>query len=246
MPRKTASSPGARNSNRPFSTQSPSSENTSARAPGSPRRAASQPGSRRSPAARSSSAPEKAMRARSMGVRLRAMTGHARVHGLDIAYERHGQGPPLVLLHGALSDSRFWRRQLEGLAGEFTVVAWDEPGAGQSSDPPADFTLADFADCLAELIETLGLGARARGRAVLGRRGRAGALRARPTVRGVTHPGGHLRRLEGLAVRRRVRRPAGRRGTARDPAARRVRQGLPAGGAGRRRTGPPGRGAPRQ
>ena len=92
-----------------------------------------------------------------MGVRLRAMTGHARVHGLDIAYERHGQGPPLVLLHGALSDSRFWRRQLEGLAGEFTVMAWDEPGAGHSSDPPADFTLADFADCLAELIETLDL-----------------------------------------------------------------------------------------
>jgi pimeloyl-ACP methyl ester carboxylesterase len=92
-----------------------------------------------------------------MGVRLRAMTGHARVHGLDIAYERHGQGPPLVLLHGALSDSRFWRRQLEGLAGEFTVMAWDEPGAGRSSDPPTDFTLADYADCLAELIETLNL-----------------------------------------------------------------------------------------
>ena len=92
-----------------------------------------------------------------MGVRLRAMTGHARVHGLDIAYERHGQGPPLVLLHGALSDSRFWRRQLEGLAGEFTVMAWDEPGAGHSSDPPTDFTLADYADCLAELIETLNL-----------------------------------------------------------------------------------------
>jgi pimeloyl-ACP methyl ester carboxylesterase len=44
------------------------------------------------------------------------------------------------------------------LADEFTVVAWDEPGAGRSSDVPADFGLADYADCLAALIEALALG----------------------------------------------------------------------------------------
>ena len=38
------------------------------------------------------------------------------VGGLRVAYRRAGQGPPLVLLHGGLSDSREWRRQLEGLA----------------------------------------------------------------------------------------------------------------------------------
>jgi pimeloyl-ACP methyl ester carboxylesterase len=82
----------------------------------------------------------------------------SRVNGLDVAYERAGDGPPLVLLHGAALDGRSWQPQLAGLADEFTVVAWDEPGAGRSSDLPAGFGLADYTDCLAELIEGLGLG----------------------------------------------------------------------------------------
>jgi pimeloyl-ACP methyl ester carboxylesterase len=81
-----------------------------------------------------------------------------RANGVEIAYERVGHGPPLVLVHGAASDSRIWQPQLADLADEFTVVAWDEPGAGSSSDVPADFTLADYADCLAALIIALDLG----------------------------------------------------------------------------------------
>jgi pimeloyl-ACP methyl ester carboxylesterase len=81
-----------------------------------------------------------------------------RANGLEIAYEHAGHGPPLVLVHGAAEDSRVWRRQLEALAGELTVVAWDEPGAGRSSELPAGFGLADVAYCLAELITAVGLG----------------------------------------------------------------------------------------
>jgi pimeloyl-ACP methyl ester carboxylesterase len=51
-----------------------------------------------------------------------------------------------------------WRPQLIALADEFTVVAWDEPGAGRSSDVPADFGLADYASCLAAVIAAVGLG----------------------------------------------------------------------------------------
>lgn len=79
-------------------------------------------------------------------------------NGLNIAYERVGEGPPLIFVHGAAEDSRIWRPQLDGLADEFTTVAWDGPGAGRSSDLPEDFDLADFAHCLAALIETLELG----------------------------------------------------------------------------------------
>ena len=81
-----------------------------------------------------------------------------RAGGLEIAYERVGDGPPLVLVHGAAADSRMWRPQVAALADAFTVVAWDEPGAGSSSDVPADFTLPDYADCLAALIDALELG----------------------------------------------------------------------------------------
>ncbi len=81
-----------------------------------------------------------------------------RSNGLEIAYERAGLGPPLVFVHGAAEDGRIWRPQLDALADEFTVVAWDEPGAGRSSDLPAAFGLADYAHCLAALIDTLALG----------------------------------------------------------------------------------------
>ncbi len=81
-----------------------------------------------------------------------------RAHGLQIAYERAGAGPPLVFVHGAACDGRVWRPQLDALAADFTVVAWDEPGAGRSSDLPAGFDIDDYGDCLAALIEHLELG----------------------------------------------------------------------------------------
>jgi pimeloyl-ACP methyl ester carboxylesterase len=81
------------------------------------------------------------------------------VHGLQIAYERVGSGPPLVLLHGYVGDGpTTWRRQLDGLSDESTVVAWDAPGAGRSTDPPERFGIDGYADCLAGFIETLRLG----------------------------------------------------------------------------------------
>jgi pimeloyl-ACP methyl ester carboxylesterase len=84
--------------------------------------------------------------------------GVVRAKGLEIAYERVGEGPPIVFIHGATLDGRMWQPQLAALADEFTVVAWDEPGAGRSSDVPAGFGLADYADCLAALIEEVALG----------------------------------------------------------------------------------------
>jgi pimeloyl-ACP methyl ester carboxylesterase len=80
------------------------------------------------------------------------------VAGLRVAYERAGQGPALVLLNGYVGDGpATWRRQIDELSDELTVVAWDAPGSGRSSDPPETFGLADYADCLAGFIDALGL-----------------------------------------------------------------------------------------
>ena len=77
---------------------------------------------------------------------------------LRIAFERVGDGPPVVLLHGYVGDGpTTWRRQLEALGDEFTLIAWDAPGAGQSSDPPEAIGMAGYADCLAGFITELGL-----------------------------------------------------------------------------------------
>ena len=82
---------------------------------------------------------------------------HVDVAGLRIEYQRRGGGPPLLLLHGGLCDSRTWRVELESLSDAFTVVAWDAPGCGGSSDPPEHFRMAEYGDCLARFIDTLGL-----------------------------------------------------------------------------------------
>ncbi len=83
---------------------------------------------------------------------------HVESLGLRIAFEQRGEGAPLLLLHGAFSDRRAWRRQLDALSDEHRVVAWDAPGCGRSDDPPASFRLPEYADCLAGFIEALELG----------------------------------------------------------------------------------------
>jgi pimeloyl-ACP methyl ester carboxylesterase len=79
------------------------------------------------------------------------------VDGHEIAYRRAGQGPALVLLHGFLCDSRVWRTQLSALSGNHTVIAWDAPGAGLSSDPVSSFTIQEWALVLAAFLDTVGI-----------------------------------------------------------------------------------------
>ena len=81
----------------------------------------------------------------------------AEVNGHSVAYRDLGEGPPLVLLHGFLCDSRCWRRQLEDLSDSFRVVAWDAPGAGSSSDPPDPFTSTGWAQCLGAFLDLVGI-----------------------------------------------------------------------------------------
>jgi pimeloyl-ACP methyl ester carboxylesterase len=89
--------------------------------------------------------------------RMPAYRARVRVGDLSISYRSEGDGPPLVLLHGFLCDSRVWRRQLDQLSDAFRVVAWDAPGAGSSSDPPESFSLTDWARALAGFLDAVGI-----------------------------------------------------------------------------------------
>jgi len=75
------------------------------------------------------------------------------VRNLSIAYQRAGTGPALVLLHGFSLDSRSWRPQIEQLSDQFTVIAWDAPGAGRSQDPPSTFGISDWVEALAGVLD---------------------------------------------------------------------------------------------
>jgi len=82
---------------------------------------------------------------------------HVDIGGIRIAYTHAGSGPPLVMLHGAPADSRTWQWMLPELSRDHTVVAWDAPGFGQSSDIDGTWRAAQFADALAAFIAALGI-----------------------------------------------------------------------------------------
>ena len=77
--------------------------------------------------------------------------------GVDIYYEVHGSGPPLLLTHGYSSTSTMWHGQVEALSKQHTLILWDMRGHGQSDYPdyPADYsedlTVADMAALLDEI-----------------------------------------------------------------------------------------------
>lgn len=54
--------------------------------------------------------------------------------GRTVGYATDGQGPPLLLLHGALFDHQLWAPMIPFLVGHFRVIALDLPGYGRS-DP---------------------------------------------------------------------------------------------------------------
>ncbi|HUP10030.1 MAG TPA: alpha/beta hydrolase [Caldimonas sp.] len=69
-----------------------------------------------------------------------------------IAYERVGQGPPLVLMHGAEASRQMFAALVPLLAGRFTVIAYDQRDCGETEAPPRAATLADLAADAAALI----------------------------------------------------------------------------------------------
>lgn len=55
--------------------------------------------------------------------------------GVNIYYEVHGDGPPLILTHGYSSTSAMWKGQVEALSKHHKLILWDMRGHGQSDCP---------------------------------------------------------------------------------------------------------------
>lgn len=78
----------------------------------------------------------------------------AAVNGTRLWYEVAGEGPPLVLLHAGLVDSRMWDEHVPALAVRHRVIRYDLRSFGRSSRPDGPFSHAD--DLLA-LLDELGV-----------------------------------------------------------------------------------------
>ncbi|TAI60967.1 alpha/beta fold hydrolase [Bradyrhizobium sp. Leo170] len=78
--------------------------------------------------------------------------------GVEIYYEVHGDGPPLLLTHGYSSTSAMWQGQVAALSKRHRLVLWDMRGHGQSdypSDPAAYSEALTVAD-MAALLDAVG------------------------------------------------------------------------------------------
>lgn len=76
--------------------------------------------------------------------------------GVRTAYERAGEGPPLLLMHGAEASRQMFASITPALARNFTVIAYDQRDCGDTEAPPQPATLADLAHDAAALIHGLG------------------------------------------------------------------------------------------
>ena len=78
-------------------------------------------------------------------------------NGLDIHYERTGQGPRLLFISGTGGDLRVRPNMLDGpFARAFDLVAYDQRGLGQTEKPDRPYSMADYADDAAGLMDSLG------------------------------------------------------------------------------------------
>ena len=85
-------------------------------------------------------------------------TGYLPVNGLQMYYEIHGTGQPLVLLHGAFSAiGTSFGQMLPGLAQGRQVVAVELQGHGRTADIDRPMTLEVMADDVAAAIDQLGI-----------------------------------------------------------------------------------------
>jgi non-heme chloroperoxidase len=77
---------------------------------------------------------------------------------IEIHYEDHGRGDPVVLIHGYPLDGKSWERQeRELLATGHRVISYDRRGFGRSSQPAVGYDYATFAADLNALLEHLRL-----------------------------------------------------------------------------------------
>src|SRR5438093_3774628 len=77
---------------------------------------------------------------------------------VDLYYEDHGAGKPIVLIHGYPLSGASWEKQLPVLlSAGYRVITYDRRGFGQSSKPTRGYNYDTFAEDLQKLVTQLGL-----------------------------------------------------------------------------------------
>jgi proline-specific peptidase len=79
----------------------------------------------------------------------------AEVNGIKLCYDIHGNGDPVILLHGFSDKKEHWRAQVGELSEHFKVIRLDNRGAGKSDRPDGEYSMEVYASDVAGLMDYL-------------------------------------------------------------------------------------------
>jgi pimeloyl-ACP methyl ester carboxylesterase len=79
-------------------------------------------------------------------------------NGVDIYYEVHGDGPPVLLTHGYSASAHMWAGQVEPFSKQYKLITWDMRGHGKSDYPDdlAEYTEAQTVADMAAILDAVG------------------------------------------------------------------------------------------
>ena len=78
-------------------------------------------------------------------------------NGITLYYEIHGEGQPLLFIHGLGSSTRDWEYQVLEFSKSYKVITFDLRGHGQSDKPAGPYSIAMFAADTVGLLKALGI-----------------------------------------------------------------------------------------
>jgi pimeloyl-ACP methyl ester carboxylesterase len=80
-----------------------------------------------------------------------------KTQSLEMYYEVHGKGPPLVLIPGFSADHSVWDNILDLLSSHYKIVVFDLRGSGQTEVPAGPYTIDQLADDVYNLCQNLSI-----------------------------------------------------------------------------------------
>ena len=83
-------------------------------------------------------------------------TGPIAAGDVELYVDQRGSGPDVLLIAGLSDPAEAWTFQLDGLADQYRMTAFDNRGAGRSPMPPQSWSVAGMADDAAEILQRAG------------------------------------------------------------------------------------------
>lgn len=78
-----------------------------------------------------------------------------KINDIEMYYEIHGEGQPLILIEGLGYSTWMWYKQVKELSKHFKVILFDNRGVGETDKPNVEYSIELLADDLADLLSKL-------------------------------------------------------------------------------------------